>query len=84
MYSVPEPPMRQMIASVRFLVDPAGNKTDVVVPWTTWKELLTWLEEADDRAIVRDWIPHLKAGPGKSGALRWSDVSNEWDDDGTV
>ena len=67
--------------SMRSLVDPKGNKADVVVSWAAWEELLTWLEEADDRAIVREWLPRLKAGPDKSGALRWSDVADEWDDD---
>jgi len=66
-----------MATSVRSLVDPEGNKTDVVVSWAAWEELLTWLEQADDRAIVREWLPRLKAGPDKSGALRWSDVADE-------
>lgn len=80
MRSVAEIPVTS-IASVRFVVDPTGNKTDVVVPWTTWQELLTWLEKADDRAVVREWLPRLKAGPAQSGALRWSDVVDEWDED---
>lgn len=80
MRSVAEIPVTNM-ASVRFVVDPTGNKTDVVVPYTTWQELLTWLEEADDRAVVREWLPRLKAGLAQSGALRWSDVVDEWDED---
>ena len=70
-----------MVASVRFLVDAVGNKTDVVVLWAAWEKLLNWLEEVDDRAIVREWLPRLKAGPDKGDALRWSDVVDEWDDD---
>ena len=70
-----------MATSVRSLVDPAGIKTDVVVSWAAWKDLLTWLEEADDRVIVREWLPRLKAEPDQSGVLRWSDVADEWDDD---
>ena len=81
MRSISETPVMDMVASVRFLVDSVGNKTDVIVSWTAWEELLTWLEQADDRAIVREWLPRLKAGPDKSGALRWSDVADEWDDD---
>lgn len=84
MRSISETPMRELVASVRFLVDPVGNKTDVVVPWAAWEELLAWLEEADDRAIAREWLPSLKAGPDKSGALRWSDVADEWNDESTV
>ena len=70
-----------MATSMRSLVDPEGNKTAMVVFWTAWEDLLAWLEEADDRAIVREWLPQLKAGQNKSGALRWSDVVDEWDDD---
>jgi hypothetical protein len=80
MRSITEIPVAT-IASVRFVVDPTGNKTDVVVPWAAWQELLAWLEEADDRAVVREWLPRLKAGPTRGGALRWSDIADEWDED---
>lgn len=81
MRSIAEIPVVEMANSVRFIVNPVGDRTDVVVPWSAWQELLAWLEEADDRAIARDWLPRLKDGPTKSGALRWSDVADEWDED---
>ena len=77
-------PLEIAAALVRYLVDANGSKTDVMLPLSAWENLLAWLEEADDRAIVREWLPRLKAGAVTSGALRWDRVATEWDDDATV
>ena len=61
-------PIIDMATSVRSLVDPEDN-TDLVVSWVAWEVLLTWLVEADDQAIVRDWLHCLKARPDQSGVL---------------
>lgn len=84
MHSVVDAPVLDLAASVRFLVDPVGNRTDVVVSWETWDQLMAWLEEADDRAIVREWLPRLQVGPDTSEVLRWDDIADEWDDDPAV
>jgi hypothetical protein len=65
-------------------VNNEGSKTDVVLSLANWNKLLTLLEELDDRKIVQEWLPKLKAGPVSSGALRWEDVREDWEDDTIV
>lgn len=74
-------PLSELVASVRYLVDESGLKTDVVLPLANWEELLAWLEDLEDRAMVRAWLPQLKEGPDASGALRWDEVADEWDNE---
>ncbi|HSM56743.1 MAG TPA: hypothetical protein VK879_11370 [Candidatus Sulfomarinibacteraceae bacterium] len=45
----------------------------------TWRALLEWLEDAEDRATVKAALPKLRQGPQRAGALRWEDVESEWD-----
>ena len=42
------------------------------------------LEDLEDREVIRQWLPRLKAGPEAAGALAWEDVSGEWDEDESV
>ena len=49
-----------------------------------WEALMDWLEEMEDRAIVRAALPRLRMGPEKAGLLRWEDVEAEWGDDEAV
>ncbi|HEX9735492.1 MAG TPA: hypothetical protein VGG06_26290 [Thermoanaerobaculia bacterium] len=74
----------EVLGGARYLVDASGGKTDVVLSLEVWKSLLALLEDLDDREVVRNWLPRLKAGPSSAGALRWADVSGEWDDDEAV
>lgn len=74
-------PLSELVASVRYLVDESGIKTDVVLPLARWEELLVWLEDLEDRSVVRAWLPRLKEGPTASGALRWDEVADDWDDE---
>jgi len=71
-------------SSARYLVDAEGNKTDVVLSLSVWKKVLAWLEDVADRSVVQEWLPRLQAGPAASGALRWDDISAEWEDDATI
>lgn len=68
-------------SSARYVVDPEGDKTDVIVSLATWEGLMAMLEDLDDREVVRQWLPKLRLGPDASGALSWQDVADEWDDD---
>ena len=72
--------VNDMLMSVRYLTDVTGSKTDVVLSLSAWKSVLNLLEELDDRLIVKEWLPRLQAGPVASGALRWEEVSDEWED----
>lgn len=77
-------PLDIAVMSARYLVDSGGSKTDVVLPFSVWESLLVWLEDVEDRALVREWSPQLRMGPVKSGTLRWADVAVEWDDEPTL
>jgi hypothetical protein len=59
----------ESLESARYLVDPKGNRTDVVIPFETWKKLLeAWerlvarLEDQEDRAILQEWLARRAAG----------------------
>jgi hypothetical protein len=44
-----------------------------------WHALLGWMEDVEDRALVRAMLPKLRQGPQRAGALRWEDVKDDWD-----
>lgn len=56
------------------------NSVEVAVS----ENLLGSFEELEDRVIIQEWLPKLKAGPFVSGALRWEDIEAEWDDETTI
>ena len=64
--------------NVQFTVDQHGKTTAVVLTPELWRQLLDALEDAEDRALVRQLKQRLGAGPVASGALRWEDVSQDW------
>lgn len=74
-------PIGELVASARYLVNEAGIKTDVVLPLARWEELLDWIEDLEDRSVVRAWLPRLREGPVASGALEWDEVAGDWDDE---
>lgn len=44
----------EIIKSVEFLVDAAGNKKAAVVDWPVWEELLTLLEALEEEAALSE------------------------------
>jgi hypothetical protein len=59
----------ESLESARYMVDPQGKRTDVVIPLETWKKLLeAWerlvarLEDQEDRAILQEWLARRAAG----------------------
>ncbi|HIE01292.1 MAG TPA: hypothetical protein EYP59_13550 [Thiotrichaceae bacterium] len=78
------PLFNKIFYSSRYLVNNDGSKTDVVLSVADWHKLLALLEELDDQKIIQEWLPKLKVGPVSSGALRWKDVKEEWEDDTSV
>ena len=61
---------RAMLESVQFVVGQDGRPTAVQIGIETWHALLDWLEEAEDRTMVKAAIPKLRLGPQAAGALR--------------
>jgi hypothetical protein len=76
--------LREVLSSSRFLVNAEGDKTDVVLSLSAWEKMLSWLEDVDDREIVKEWLPRLRSGPESAGALRWEDISADWDNDTAI
>jgi hypothetical protein len=64
----------EALASVEFIVDRDGKPRAAALEIAAWEALMDWLEEMEDRAIVRAALPHLRMGPEKAGALCWKDV----------
>jgi hypothetical protein len=71
------------LRSVRYLTDAKGEKTDVLVPVTTWKALLaSWknlsemIEDHEDRAILHDWLAKRAAGEAETISL--DELEQEW------
>ena len=59
----------EALATVRYITDAEGNKTDVLMPLATWEALVAdWqemaerLEDQDDAASARDWLQRRMRG----------------------
>ncbi len=59
----------ESITGVQYIVDPAGARTDVIVPLPAWESLLAVLEEMADRledqqdvAVLQAWLRARAAG----------------------
>lgn len=55
--------IKEALATVRYVLDTNGDKTDVLVPLPVWEALLgSWsqlielLEDQEDRAILQEWL----------------------------
>jgi hypothetical protein len=68
-----------LLKSVHYVVDKQGQPSAVQIDIDAWESLLDWLETVEDRALIREALPHLRTGPHKSGALLWDEVRAEWD-----
>lgn len=68
----------EALQSVQFVVDKAGKPAAVQMTFEAWEGLLDWLENVEDRAIIRDMLPALRSGPKKSKALHWQDARKDW------
>jgi len=76
--------LAEALASVEFIVGRDGKPRAAVLEIAAWEALIDWLEDVEDRAIVRAALPRLRMGPEKAGALRWEDVEAEWSDDEAI
>ncbi len=74
----------EALASVEFIVGRDGKPRAAVLDMAAWEALIGWLEDVEDRAIVRAALPRLRMGPEGAGALRWEDIEAEWDNGSTV
>lgn len=68
-----------ILKSVQYVVNQKGKPAAVQIDIEVWESLLDWLEDLDDRALVKVVLPRLRMGPEKAGALLWDEVKAEWD-----
>ncbi len=68
----------EMLKSVQFVVGQDGRPSAVQMSIETWDAVLEWLEDVEDRLVVKEAIPKLRVGPQKAGALRWEEIKAEW------
>lgn len=61
---------------IRYVVNAKGEKTDVVIPVTTWEKMLLSLKEVleieedkTDLAILQDWLQHRAAAATEAVSL---------------
>ena len=66
------------LGSIQYVVDSQGKRAAVQLELKAWNALLGYLEDLEDRAIVKDKINRLKAGPDKSGAISWDEAGKQW------
>jgi hypothetical protein len=69
----------EALKSVQFVVGQDGHPSAVQMNIEAWESLLNWLEDTEDRALVKQSLPKLRSHPAQGGALRWDDVKSEWD-----
>jgi hypothetical protein len=77
------------LENAKYVVGQDGNKTDVVIPINTWKELLlAWqrliemLEDQEDRAIIQEWLEKRAAGEAQTISLE--ELERELIEDGLL
>ena len=65
--------------SIQYVVDQQGRPAAVQISIADWESLLNWVEDLEDRALVREVLPRLRKGPAAAGSLQWEDIRAEWD-----
>jgi hypothetical protein len=66
------------LKSLRYVVDQNGRKSAVQVDLATWSALLGYLEDLEDRAVLKDKLARLKHDPALAGAIAWDEAKGEW------
>ena len=51
----------------------------MVIQPALWQRIVELLEDSEDRALVQSLREKLNQHPAQTGALRWQDVEQEWD-----
>ncbi len=67
----------ELLQAVQFVVKSDGQPAAVQMDMATWEALLAWLEEGEDRQLVKDKLESLRIGPRASGAKKWDEVAEQ-------
>ncbi len=68
----------EILRSAQVVRDKSGQPEAVQLSLDAWGSLLEWIEDLEDRVIVKQVLPRLKAGPAQGRALEWDDVASQW------
>ena len=68
----------KLLGRIRYVVDGQGKKAAVQLDLKTWNALLGYLEDLEDRSLIKEKLHRLLAGPEKSGAVAWDAAGKEW------
>jgi hypothetical protein len=81
--------IKEALATVRYVLDTKGDKTDVLVPLPVWEALLgSWsqlielLEDQEDRAILQEWLQ--KRANGEVEMISLENLEQELVSDGLL
>lgn len=71
--------MRELsVNTLQFLVDKNGNRSAVQLGIQDWQALVQYLEDLEDRAIVKDKLARLMKHPLQAGAIPWEEAKKAW------
>jgi len=77
------------LESARYMVDPKGRRTDVVIPFEIWQKMLkAWehliarLEDQEDRAILQEWL--ARSASGEKDTVTLAELEKELIADGLL
>jgi hypothetical protein len=68
----------KVFGNIRYVVDSQGKKAAVQLDLKTWQALLSYLEDLEDRALIKEKIHALENGPIASNALDWNEAGKAW------
>lgn len=68
----------KLLGSIHYVVDGAGKKAAVQLDLKTWTALLSYLEDLEDRSLVKEKLNRLLNGQEKSGSVAWDAAVTEW------
>ena len=68
----------EALKSIQFVIGSDGKPSAVQMNIETWESLLDWMEDTEDRALVKELLPKLRRGPQPASTFNWNDVKSDW------
>lgn len=68
--------LSSVLSGVQFVEAPTGRRL-AVMDADDWIGLVEWLEEIEDRQVIRANLARLRMGPENSGAVRLESILDE-------
>jgi hypothetical protein len=70
----------EILRTAEVVRDKSGKPQAVRLSLEAWRSLLEWVEDLEDRTVVKDAIERLKGAPTQGGALDWDQVGAQWEE----